>query len=127
MRKSIIIPNDVRSKPSRDEISAAYILLDYFEADIKFIPRRGIKTPDFLIKGKYWELKSPTGNGKRNLQHTVTRALAQSQNIIIDARNSKIDMTKIQNFLRNEASKNKRIKSLLLIDKQKKVVEIVER
>ena len=52
-------------------MTAAYILIDFFNSDIKFVVRNDNKTPDFLIKGKYWELKSPTGNGKYNLQHAL--------------------------------------------------------
>ena len=121
---SVIIPREVHPKPSAKEISAAYILLEYFGKDIKFVARNNGKTPDFLIGGKYWELKSPTGDGKRNLQHTLSRALKQSQYIIIDTRFSKIHITKIKNYLTNEKQKNKQIKNLLLIDKQKNVIEI---
>ena len=122
---SVIIPKDVYPKPSAKEISAAYILLDFFTKDIQFVTRNTGKTPDFLIDNKYWELKSPTGDGKRNLQHTVSRALKQSSYIIIDARFSKIHIAKIKSYLKNEKSKNKQIKKLLLIDKQKKVIEIL--
>ena len=47
---NIIIPENVYPKPTLREISAAYILAEYFKADIKFIPRSNQKTPDFLIK-----------------------------------------------------------------------------
>ena len=91
---SVIIPKDVYPKPSSREMSAAYILLEYFNKDIKFVARNNNKTPDFLINNKYWELKSPTGNGKYNLQHALRNAAKQSENIIIDARFSKIHINK---------------------------------
>ena len=121
---SVIIPKDVFPKPDGKEMSAAYILLEYFRADIKFIPRNNCKTPDLLINHIEWELKAPTGSGKRNLQHTISRAVKQSQYIIIDARFSKIHISKIQSHLTAEIKKNKQIKRLLLIDKQKNIVEI---
>ena len=122
---SVIIPKNVYPKPSAKEISAAYILLDFFNKNIQFVARNSSKTPDFLIDNKYWELKSPTGDGKRNLQHTVSRALKQSSYIIVDARFSKIHIVKIKSYLENEKSKNKQIKKLLLINKQKNVIEIL--
>lgn len=121
---SVIIPKDVFPKPNKKEMSAAYILLDYFKTDIKFIPRNNYKTPDLLINKIEWELKTPTGSGKRNLQHTVSRAIKQSKYIIIDARFSSIHISKIKSHLSAEIKKNKQIKRLLLIDKQKNVVEI---
>ena len=75
---SVIVPSNIHPKPSIKELSAAYILLEYFQKNIVFIPTTNSKSPDFLIGNKYWELKSPTGDGKRNLQHTISRALKQS-------------------------------------------------
>lgn len=121
---SVIVPKDVYPKPSNNELTAAYILMDYFKADVKFIPRNNCKTPDLLTKHTEWELKTPIGNGKRNLQHVVSRALKQSRNIIIDTRFSKMNSEKIKSHLAAEIKKNSRIKRLLLINKQKKVIEI---
>ena len=121
---TVIVPETYFPKPSPREMSAAEILKDYFKADVKFIPRNNCKTPDLLINQVEWELKSPTGSGKRNLQHTLNRALKQSCYIIVDARFSKIHISKIKNHLLSEIKRNKRIKRLVLIDKQKNTVEI---
>ena len=121
---SVIVPKELYPKPSNREMTAAYILIDFFNSDIKFVVRNDNKTPDFLIKGKYWELKSPTGNGKYNLQHALRNAAKQSENIIIDARFSKNHINKIKNELSYQFKHSKNIKRLLLIDKQKNVVEI---
>ena len=120
----IIIPGGISPFPSRAELTAAYILRDHFQADVEFVLRDNCKTPDFLINHTSWELKTPTGNGKRNLQHTISRALKQSQNIVVDARFSKIHIAKIKSRLTNELNKNKQIKRLIVIDKQKRVIEI---
>lgn len=120
---SVIIPSGIFPKPSIREISAAYLLLDYFKTDIKFIPRSNHKTPDFIIGKTSWELKTPTGTGKYNLQHTLRSATTQSANIIIDARFSKMHINRIRNELAYQFKKTKEIKRLLLIEKNKKVVE----
>ena len=121
---SVVVPKEVYPKPSTRELTAAYILLDFFNANIKFVVRKESKTPDFLIKGKYWELKTPTGNGKYNLQHALRSAVKQAENIIIDARFSKMHINKIKNELNCQFKRSYNIKRLLLIDKQKNVVEI---
>ena len=120
---SVIIPAEVYPKPSAREVSAAYILLNFFHADIRFVARNDAKTPDFFIENTYWELKTPTGNGKYNLQHALRSAAKQSENIIIDARFSKIHINKIKRELEYQFKRSKNIKRLLLIDKQKKVIE----
>ena len=125
MRKkkySVIIPNEVYPKPLQCEISAAYILSDYFCSDVKFVPRNNHYTPDFLIKGEYWELKTPTGKGKYNIQHALKSASRQAENIIIDARFSKLHITKIKNEIRYELKEVRKIKKILLIDKKKNVL-----
>ena len=121
---SVIVPSGVFPKPSKKELSAAYILSDFFETNVKFIPRDNCKTPDLLIDYTEWELKSPTGNGKRNLQHTINRAIKQSHYIIIDARFSKIHISQIESYLSNEIKRNRQIKRILVINKKKDVVEI---
>ena len=127
MRKkkySVIIPSEVYPKPSQREISAAYILSDYFSSDVKFVPRNNYSTPDFLIKGEYWELKTPTGKGKYNIQHALKAASKQAENIIIDARYSKLHIVRIKNELRYELKEVRKIKKILLIDKKKNVLAI---
>lgn len=123
----VIIPGKIRPTPSRKEVSAAQILLKYFHTNIEFIPRNNLKTPDLLINQTEWELKSPTGDGKRNLQHTISRAIKQSRYIIIDVRNSRTPMPKIRSYLQHEVMKNKQIKRLILIDKQNNVFEFFKR
>ena len=120
---NIVIPENIYPRPNNREISAAYILAKYFKTNIEFIPRSNQRTPDFLINNLYWELKTPTGTGKYNLQHTLRSATKQSENIIIDARFSKMNISKIRNELNYQFKKSRNIKRLLLIDKQKRIVD----
>jgi hypothetical protein len=113
----VIIPQGVNPPPERFELSAANILLGFFKSDITFLPVTSYKTPDFIVDNVRWELKSPLGKGKRNLQHQIHRALHQSKYIIFDARRSKIRITKTRSYLKNYVTEDKRIKRLLLITK----------
>lgn len=125
-RNSVIIPNDVFPRPSNREISAAYILLEYFKIDIKFVPRSNQKTPDFFINGLYWELKTPIGIGKYNIQHLLHSAVQQSENIIIDARFSKMHLSRIISELKRHSTlTTKGIKNLIVITKSKKIIVII--
>ena len=123
----VIIPTNITPRPSPREISAAYILADYFQTNVQFLPRSNQKTPDFLINGLYWELKTSIGTGKYNIQHLLQKALKQSTHIIIDARFSKLHINKIKHELTYQCKKTKKLKQLLLIDKQKKVIEIYKK
>jgi hypothetical protein len=120
----VIIPIDLKPSPAQYELSAAALLAHYFKSDVEFIPRSNHKTPDFLIKGVSWELKSPTGDGKYNIQHQIKSTAKQSCNVILDVRNSKMHMTKIRGDVQRHFKFTKAIKRLVLIDKSKRVVEI---
>ena len=121
---NVIVPRSYIPKPSPTEMSAADILVDFFNADIKFIKRGSGKTPDFLIKGVYWELKSPTGSGKHNIQHKIQDAAEQSHNIIIDGRKSKLHPLKLKNEIQHQFNIIKKAKRLIFINKSGKAVEI---
>lgn len=121
---NVIVPRSYIPKPSPVEMSAADILVDFFKADVKFIKRGSGKTPDFLVKGAYWELKSPTGSGKHNIQHKIQDAANQSHNIVIDGRKSKLHPSKLRSEVQYQFNIIKKAKRLILINKSGKAVEI---
>ena len=86
MRKKyrVIIPQTVQPVPEQFELSAASLLLDFFQKDIEFLPVTSSKTPDIIVGREKWEIKSPIGKGKYTIQHQFQRAAKQSQNVIID-------------------------------------------
>jgi hypothetical protein len=120
----VIIPIGLKPSPNRYEITAAELLASYFKTDVEFIPRSNYQTPDFKINNDDWELKSPTGTGKNNVERQLQSALKQSQNIVFDARRSKIHITTIRSELNRQFQLAKSIKRLILIDKNKNVVEL---
>lgn len=118
------IPEDMSSLPEPQEISAVILLMKHFRSDISFISKRSSKTPDIIIGNIRWEIKSPTGKGKRNIQHQFQESLKQSVNIVFDARRSKIRIEKIRTEVTKQAKNDSRIKRLLLIEKTGKIVVI---
>lgn len=120
----VIIPVDLRPSPARYELSAAQLLASHYKTDVEFIPRSNQKTPDFLINNIKWELKSPKGKGKNNIERQLQTGLKQSKNIIFDARRSKLHISKIRNELNHQFKLAKSIRRLVLIEKSKNIVEI---
>lgn len=70
----IIIPTGMKPRPRGHEIDVAGILAEYFKTDVEFIPTGERKSSDFLIDGVLWELKSPQGTGKNNIQRQLKYA-----------------------------------------------------
>ena len=57
--------------------------------DIKFLKPSQIPnthTPDILMDGLEWEIKSPIGNSKRTIETNFRQAVKQSRYIIFDLR-----------------------------------------
>ena len=120
----VVIGDDIVPYPEKFEISAAVILSRHFKTDVKFISKKSVSTPDVVINNIFWEIKSPTGSGKRTIQHQIHNALSQSKNIVFDARRTKLRIDKIRTDLARHAVENKSIKRLILIEKDEKVVII---
>ena len=121
MKHRVIIPQNVNPIPKQFELSAAILLRDFFQTDVEFIPTTSVNTPDVIIKNIRWEIKSPLGKGKRNIQHQFSRAMKQSKNIVIDARRSKMDIRKIRKELKKQVTLHKSIKRLIMITKEEKI------
>lgn len=123
---SVIIPAKIIPYPTTREIFVAHILANYFQKNVKFVPRNNQKTPDFYIDGKYWELKTIMSNGRRTIQHALSRAVKQSPNIVVDiglVKNSiKAELRKIRHHSINTT---KGIKQLIVITKNNKVIELL--
>ena len=126
MRKyRVIIPQNVQPVPENFEISAAVLLLEFFQSDIEFLPVTSFKTPDVRIKGQKWEIKSPSGKGKHVIEDQIKRASKQSLNIIIDARRCKLHIARVRNQLAYNVSLRPHLKRVLLINK-KSEVEVIK-
>ncbi len=97
--------------------------------DIKLIPPvqgKGIKTPDLTIDGVAWEMKAPTGDGKRTIQNTLKRACKQSENVIIDLRHSKMSEEQAIREIVREFTISKKLKKLKIITKAGEILDFPE-
>lgn len=123
-KAQVITPVGMKPKPRDHERDAAEVLAAHFDTTVEFIPTTRHSSPDFLIDDVQWELKSPQGAGKNNVQRQLKYASKQSENIIISAKRSKLHINKIKGELAIQFKKTRSIKRLLLIDKTGKVIEI---
>ncbi len=120
----VILPTSLKPSPARYELTAAQLLAEHFKTEVEFIARSNQKTPDFRIGSTKWELKSPTGTGKRNIERQLQIGVKQSKNIVFDARRSKIHITKIKSALNYQFKLAKSIKRIVLIDKNRNIIEL---
>ncbi len=105
------------------ETAAAFLARGF---DVEFIvPSRtkGSKTPDVMIDGVLWEMKSPTGNGKKTVEKQLQRAGKQSKNIIFDGRRTDLDDASITRELQKKFSLVRSIKRIILVKKDSTLVD----
>ena len=104
-------------------MSAAEILLDYFDSNIEFIPSGSNScSPDLLITRlrQRWEIKIPRGNSKNTIHHALEDISRQSENVVISLLRTKMLPRAAIGRLKGELKFPNRIRRLILITKQGK-------
>lgn len=105
-----------------EKIAADYLVVNLC-LDVEFIlpaRRKGIKTPDILMDGIEWEIKSPTGKGARTIENTLRAALRQSPYIVLDLRrmDGRIPTYKHIHNIRYQFERTRPIKRIIVITRQ---------
>ena len=117
------IPNNIVPYPMEYEISAAMLLMNFFDSDVTFIKRTpNSKMADFKILDQIWELKSPIGDSSRTIQNNLRKANKQSSNIIIDLRRCKMRDLQALNRIKYGLSKVNSIKRMIVIKKNGDII-----
>ena len=123
MAKGKLIQNGVHLKAH--EYKIVKLFLEQGE-DIELIPPstiKGVRMPDIVMQGVPWEMKSPEGSGKYTLKNAVQNASHQSQNIIIDLRNSPIKEPVALRKLMHYFNLSRRLKRMIVISKKGEILD----
>jgi hypothetical protein len=95
---------------------------------VEFLVTNGVryaKSPDVLVDGRMWEIKSPRTDKLSAVERNLKRATKQSGSIIIDSqRMSKIHDSSVQKLLIQKYQQQKTIKRLLFVNRKRQVVDI---
>jgi hypothetical protein len=124
----VIIPAGHPNPPEPHEIETARILARHFRCAVEFlipIDDYKRKTPDIVMLGLEWEIKSLTGKSKKNVGSQFKRASTQSKRIVFDGRRTSISDAVIEKTIRFELAKRPSTKRLIFITKSAEVIEIL--
>ena len=113
-------------EPAPHEKSTIRFLLEC-GFDIELISPSNIyrsKNPDMLLSGSVWEMKSPTGSGRRTIESQFHGAGKQADNLVLDLRRIGIPDKKSKDKAIFEFTKSRGIKQLILITKSRKIFKI---
>lgn len=117
---------------SNKEKEIAKILINTFGGEIYMIPRisfpQGISTPDYLFKGKKFDLKEPLGKSKFLLYNMLSKKSKQSNNFIFDISKCPLDNNEVikQAKALYYSTHTKFVDTIILI-KYNKVLLVLER
>ena len=99
-RTYVVDGKHVKLNPSDREMSIAVLLSEKYGKKVELIPQvmypQGIQTPDYLIDGKRYDLKSPTGRGKNLLYGLIAKKYKQAHNFIIDITNCPLSIEELE-------------------------------
>lgn len=123
MKKGRIIPNGVSLEKHENETVVYFTNLGH---DVELIPPSNTpkaKTPDSMMGGKAWEIKSPQGKSRVTVEHAFKRAAKQSENIIIDLRRTKISTKESIVSVERLFKVSRRVRSLKVITRENKLLD----
>lgn len=123
-KHNIVIPVGMQPRPKLHEETAADVLANHFNSDVYFLETANRGMPDVSIGGVEWEIKSPVGDSANNIQKNMREASAQSENVVIDLRRSKLHQTRAVGYVKQFADRYKKLKRVIVITKSKQILTI---
>ena len=126
MNRGNIDVSNLDYPPEKHEFETAKFFADMGK-DIVFLKPSTIKgehTPDILMDGFEWEIKSPQGNSKRTVENNFRNAVVQSRYIIFDLRRIRLHDNQCVTKLEKEFRARRYLKKLLIIKKDGTLIEI---
>lgn len=119
------IPADVDAWGHEERTAKAPAKAGYI---VQFLPAENAhdaKSPDILMNGVKWEMKSPKMGRLSAVERNLKKAYRQSENIIFDSqRMGRLPDKSIQKELIKQFSLTKRMKRLLFVNRKRQTIDI---
>lgn len=118
--------------PTEPERNVAAILSEKYGKNVEFVPQvmypLGIQTPDYLIDGVKFDLKSPTGRGKNLLSGMLAKKKKQSPNFIFDITGCPLSEEVIESQINGlYASQHTRFVEKIVVINNEKIFKVYDR
>ena len=85
--------NELQSQINGNYIDITNILGEIYEGDVKLVPvvlnPKGVKTPDYIINNKKFDLKEPEGDSPIMIYDLFNHKRKQADNLVIGIHKSK--------------------------------------
>ena len=123
--KSVVLDYSLKEKEVAKWVAAS------FGKKVQMVPRinypTGIKTPDYLIDGKGYDLKEITGMGKNVVDGNLRKSGKQSKKFILDISKTALSQSEIISQIESIFKSDKRkVKEIMLI-KNNELIEVFKK
>lgn len=117
---------------SKHEKEVADVIAQKYGKDVKMAPRvlnpPNIKTPDYIIDGEKWDLKTLSSKGEKVFYNLTKGKKEQANNFIFDISNIVVD----DNWIKNQVnsifnSKNREWVNSIIVTKNKVIIKVYKR
>lgn len=111
--------SQLNTPPEKHELACAKFFAELGK-DIVFLKPSSIPnlhTPDILMDGLEWEIKTPIGSSRRTIEENFRKAVKQSRNIIFDLRNINLPQAQCISKLEQEFNLRPYLNNLYVICK----------
>lgn len=117
---------------SMHEKKIAELIANETGRKVEMVPRvtfpQGIQTPDYLINGSGYDLKTPLGNGKNTLYGMVKSKKKQANNFVICADKTELTVEELRRQIEDVfRSRNTAFVNTIVLIKDNKIVNIYKR
>lgn len=125
----VIFEEGYKKTHHQQEIETAEWLVKEFGGEfviLKEANKRNIKTPDYIWRDRFWELKkiSSITSGDRNLRKAISQIKSNPGGVILDITNE-VELTALEKQLQSRAKRSDISGFDILIVKENKVIKII--
>lgn len=119
-------------RPTKQEREVAAIISEKYGKNVQFVPQvmypQSIQTPDYLIDGERFDLKSPTGSSKNLLYGMLAKKKKQSPNFIFDITDCPLSEEEIVSQINGlYASQHTKFVEKIVVVKKEKILKVYDR
>lgn len=130
--KYVVDGKHVVLKPSDQERGVAAVLSERYGKSVEFVPQimqpQGIQTPDYLIDGERFDLKTPTGRSKELFYNVVSKKRKQASSFIFDVTDCPLSDDEIRQQIETlYFSRHTRFVDKIVIMKNGEILKVYER
>lgn len=110
---------------SKEERKIAEIIAKEYGKSVKMVPRvvypKNIKTPDYIIDGIQYDLKTPIGKGKNTIYDMIKGKSGQSKNFIVNISKTKLSFEQVDEQIKYiyKSKHTKFVDEVLVVEKGK--------